>query len=598
MNTSHERTPRTLGLEQRTLAAGLGLVLSLGLFGCQAESEPEVSGKKSSSKGNVEEVGSNYVVGLEMKGYIDPVYGSRTQNRCAVDVVGSMRQIPYNPTGSRYDSKAGQQLPPEDATLHTFENWNNHIQGVTRIAGFDDNRWLAVSRAHDMDRAGIFLVHMADMAGSDGTRMLPPGVDFASSAPERASQFYYPIYGTRHPGGMSSAGTFVAVAVEGEDSAWIEFYDFSRGTGSEAALGSFTLGNSDEVPTPSTAISGVALTRLSNEHYLLFVLGKDTSEDGWFYMSDSTELDENTEWEFVDYVDKSDSTGSFGRYQNAQFITECDSGDVYMLLSGNDTMKFDASSYDFSFIDEGQNETLLFKLSTTTETIPETPRLQHSAVHLEWMLGGRFSVGNAFECSMRAAAAPFVDRDGNLILYCHAHKAATHIDVLDAEVVGDSELKWSEFAYDGCTDGNCCNGDQTACGAECCNSTDTCILDGQGAGSCCAAENTCGDSCCGAADSCVDGACCTEDKTCGTACCGAEEACKDPSQSLCCGAFSTLCGSGCCDTNEDCVDGACVVPAPPVFESSCPSNPDLACSTVSDCGPRFSFCNGCCQVLR
>jgi hypothetical protein len=250
-----------------------------------------------------------------------------------------------------------------------------------------------------------------------------------------------------------------------------------------------------------------------------------------------------------------------------------------------------------TFVDPGVNETLLFKLSTTLEVIPETPRLQHNAIHLEWMLGGRYSVGDHFECSMRAAAAPFVDRDGNIILYCHAHKAATQFDPQHLELLVSPFLKFAEFAYDDCNDGTCCSEGETACGSECCGSTDSCILDGAGVGSCCAAENTCEGACCGDGIACLEGTCCAEDKACGSACCGAEEDCKDPSQSLCCGALSTLCGSGCCDTNEECVDGACVIPTP-VIESSCPANPDLACSTAADCGPRVAFCDGCCRVLR
>jgi hypothetical protein len=540
------------------------------------------------------QIDSAYVVGLEMKGYIDPVYGSNDQNRCAVDVMRAFSQLPWLPRGIRYWSKGGRQLPPVDATLHTFGAWNNHIQGVGRLAGFDDNRWLVVSRAHDLDRAGVFLAHMGDLDGADGTRLLLPGKGYTDPPPaQRTTEYYFPIQGAHHPGGLSAFGSYVAVAVESPNSAWITIYDFRNGVNTNPVVSQFTLGQSGEVPRPPNSISGVALTRLSNHKYLMFVLGKDTHENGWFYLSDTTNITPDTGWTFVDYVDKRDSSQSFGRFQNAQFITECDTGDVFLLMSGNDRMKMGGSTQ--GLVDPGVNETVLFRLSTSTETIPETPRLVHSAVHLEWELGGQFSEGDSFECSMRAAAAPFIDKNGNVLLYCHTHKANTNW-------VGDpdSKLKWGEFSYDDCDDGQCCGGGQTSCGASCCGASESCVETGPAAGSCCAAQDSCGDACCGATDSCVDGACCSQAQTCGDRCCAAGTLCKDARRGLCCGTFEQACGNTCCGLDQVCQDGACRAPPPPPPRDpgSCPSQPGLSCSTLADCPLGFDYCNGCCQQVR
>jgi hypothetical protein len=67
---------------------------------------------------------------------------------------------------------------------------------------------------------------------------------------------------------------------------FVEFYDFSSPGTSNALVQRFTLnGGLGEPVAPARALSGAALVKLEDGRYLLFVLGKDTDRNGWFYVS-------------------------------------------------------------------------------------------------------------------------------------------------------------------------------------------------------------------------------------------------------------------------------------------------------------------------
>ncbi len=350
-----------------------------------------------------------------------------------------------------------------------------------------------------------------------------------------------------------------------------------------ANLGNYYLGSLGESPSITKSITGVAVTRLSrainNGRYLFFVLGKDTAKNGWFYISDTDTLSRNTKLQFADYVDNNDTSpaGAFREYQNVNLITECGTGDIYLLGTGNPGYAGSAGS--------GDNFADLFRLSASG-----------AAVRLEQMGRRSFQEGGSDACTFRAGATAYVDKDGRLLLYCHTHHANT--DILCS---ADSKLKWTEYAYDGCPnadDGTCCPSGTKSCGdGNCCGSSEQCMAEGSQAGTCCASTKVCGSSCCGATDRCISNSCCPSAKQCGSACCASGTACKDASRSMCCGEFDTLCGNTCCGPSEECVSGKCQTPPPPPPGTDCGSVP--ACSTAADCPPAFAFCrNGCCGQLR
>jgi hypothetical protein len=275
---------------------------------------------------------------------------------------------------------------------------------------------VAVTRAHDVDRAGLFLVNLGDLGGTDGTKL---GSATNSPGSVRASKYYYPIYGVKHPGGLQAVGKYVAVAVEAPSApSFIQFYNFSTPGSTTAELQRFYMyGDQDENPTPDRAIGGVGITRLADSRYLIAVLGKDDNNRVWFYVSDTTSITASTVWRFLDYVAPVHAAA-----QNVQLITECGTGDIYLLATGN--FAYPVPGYEVN------NDARLYRLSHSGfEVSLNSPQIR------------QFDSGSGDYCNFRAGVSPYVDPYGNLILNCHTMKANT-------DVFGDpdSKLKMGEFS--------------------------------------------------------------------------------------------------------------------------------------------------------
>jgi hypothetical protein len=365
---------------------------------------------------------------LEIRGFLTRTFGNARANRCAVDVPGAFRRLPGSPTGKvRYRSMGGRALPPYNARLAEFGDWDAHVQSIVRLSlPWEDNLWAAVSRATpgNTGGGGVFLVHLADGHGADGTRWVLPGDDFTGEPPAgRETALYYPISGTAHPGGMQAVGEFLVVASEGPEGE-PPLVDILQRTPSDVAYSEvqrFTLyGDLGEPVAPSRFITAAALSRLSVGRYLLFVLGKDEDQQGWFYVSDQTSLTADTTWTFLDHVEMP------WFYQNVALVTECDTREIYLIATNN--VDYDGSA------NSGVEYADLMHFGWDAAS---------SQVDLSLTDLRAFAAGGAGYCTFRAAATPFVDKDGNLLLYCHAYKANT-----DLFGNPDSKLKLVEYAAD------------------------------------------------------------------------------------------------------------------------------------------------------
>jgi hypothetical protein len=487
----------------------------------------------------------NLLTGAELRGR-SRTFNSDDGNRCADDVEAAFTALPNSPSGKiRYRSRGGATLPPDNAKLEPFGSFEYHVQSITRFApGLDgDARWLAVSRSHKHNRAGFLLVNLNDAAGVDGSTLLEPGKSYPSDPVPtgRETQFYYPIKDTGHPGGMFAFGKYLAVASESETRpSWVDIYDFSEGPGSGIHLQRVMVTSQGRDFEVARVIGGVAVNPLSDGRFLMFVLGQDKKKEGWFYISDSDRLTTETEWTAISRVGDS----NWDEYQNVSMVSECNTGNLYVIATGN-------ASYASDLL-PGSNVADLFLVSGSDESVNMTKRVSRVMA----------DVSDGF-CTFRAGANAYVDADGKLAMYCHAHHANT--DIIDGP---DSKLKMVEFASSGCLE----------------------------------AQTACGDTCCSEGSSCVDGSCCPVANSCGSSCCGAGSECRDPSLGLCCDALSIQCGGACCTFGDECIDGACVPPPPPPPPPPAPEEGTCApfeeCSTAADC-PGGQFCQGgCCFVLR
>src|SRR4051812_38788429 len=144
---------------------------------------------------------------FEMKGHATTTFGYSLANRCAVSVRSGFDQIPAAPTGKiRYRSMGGKVLPPSNAKLAEFDDWDSHVQSMARISlPWSDNQWAAVTRANPgvSGGAGLFLIALGDVRGADGPRWVNAGKNSPGEPPaDRRTFLYYPIAGTDHPGGL------------------------------------------------------------------------------------------------------------------------------------------------------------------------------------------------------------------------------------------------------------------------------------------------------------------------------------------------------------------------------------------------------------
>jgi hypothetical protein len=363
---------------------------------------------------------------LRLEGYVSWDFGQALTTRCVEDVWSAFWNLPGAPTGKvRYRSMGGRRLPPFNARLAEFRGWEPHVQSVARLSlPWQDNRFAVVSRSNPghPGGAGVFLVYLGGVQGWDGTRWGWPGDNWTGDPPvERSTYLYYPIADTDHPGGMQAAGEFLVVASEGAEgyAPFVDFFQLRRvvDEATYEPLQRFTLyGDLGEPVAPSRFITAAALTALHDGRYLLFVLGKDEERQGWFYLSDRAGLSADTSWSFLGHV----VVQSW--YQNVSLVTECGSGTLYLV--GTDNVDFDGGA------NSGTEYADLMQVTWDGERV-DVPLID----------GRTFAAGGGGYCTFRAAANVFVDRDGQLALYCHAYKANT-----DLFGEPDSKLKLAEYA--------------------------------------------------------------------------------------------------------------------------------------------------------
>ncbi len=363
---------------------------------------------------------------FEMEGDDTSPFGGELASRCAVDVRGGFEQLPAAPTGKiRYRSMGGSRLPPDNARLDDFGDWDSHIQGFSRLAlPWSDNRWAAVTRANpgSTGGAGLFIIGLGGVRGADGTRWVNPGDNFTGDPPSnRRTYLYYPIADTDHPGGIQASGGFIVIAAEGLSGQppFVNIYQRTPDDVTFSPLQRFTLlGDLGEPVAPTRAITAAALTRLADGRFLLFVLGKDEDQQGWFYVSDQPELTAATSWGFLGHV------AVPWLYQNVTLVTECGTRDIYLVGTGNADFAGPAG--------DGTDYMDLMQVTWDAGAgLVDVPLLSIRAI----------DNGSGAYCTFRAAATAFVDRNGVLSLHCHAHHSNTNVFGQP-----DSKLKLVEYA--------------------------------------------------------------------------------------------------------------------------------------------------------
>jgi hypothetical protein len=327
---------------------------------------------------------------------LEPVHGdpacdeaANDCNRCVTNVPAAFARIASTPSARlRYRAHGGELLPPFQGRLADFGSQRAHVQGVGRSGD-----WLALTRSTPgvVGGAGLFLVALA----------------------ERETRFYYPIADVDHPGGLSTLGRYAFVAADCDDerrcgrATFIDIFDLARPGSRRALVQRVRLGAQGE-PGRIRTITSVAVTRLQTGPLLMFVQGKDSRHEGWFYQSERADMP----WTYRGYWAR--ALGKGDEYQNTSLVTECGSGDVYLIGTGNGELN--VASVILA-------DTLGHAPGVDTMSLLKLSQSAGGALGMEWQATRRFDPGGDGFCTFRAAANVHVTRANELMLYCSTRKA-------------------------------------------------------------------------------------------------------------------------------------------------------------------------------
>lgn len=401
-------------------------------------------GEQEAQAASAEVVATPQLSAVEPSGdwYCD--YGAADCNSCVNDVPRAFGAISAKATSQiRYKSAGGQTLLPFDEKLAVFKDNDTHVQSIVRLSGvgadLDPNGkgpWFALSRANpgSVGGSGIFIVQLTDFATRGGFALEASARGEPNK--ERRTRAYYPVEGLDHAGGMQAIGRFVVSGSSCDtpekcgQNGYAHVWNFADPTSPNAWVSAVRVGDQGE-PGRTGAVTSAAMTKLASGQFLLFVQGKDTVHEGWFYLGDGGSLAEVASWRYAGYATL--PPGGANEFQNTQLITECGSGDIYMVGSGN--ADYDGSADDVLQtvfkVTPGNNHMSLLKLDASDSSF--------AAVNLVDIR--QFSPGDGDYCTFRAGASVHVTPDNRLAVYCTTRKANT-----DLGGDPDSKLKMEEYA--------------------------------------------------------------------------------------------------------------------------------------------------------
>ena len=368
-------------------------------------------------------------------------YGDAACNRCVEDVPGQVRALESfsdawndQPLTGRFrvEMQVGERLGAYDPIVGI--NRSRHIQGLARVPGVGDEDWLVLTRATGSSDgwAGFITMRLEDFDGRGGRAFFhsPDIHPYDAPAPaERSFRRFVQMPGTNHASGIQMLGRTLVVGAACEDGApgcpvvpggkaWVELWDLADPV-------------NPSMPTrfaapPESSGHYAAATRLRNGSTLVLLNAQDA---GWFdlFVAPEATLGAETEWVYLggadfgdldpEWHDGDDRLIDNHAYQNASLVTECGSGDLYLVTlrqvgdGGVDTW-------------DNWNELELFRLDLRVR--PDQLFTRRGAVTsrdpFEGDIALSYEEGFDFReqsgCLMRGGSSVHVTPDGRMVLYC------------------------------------------------------------------------------------------------------------------------------------------------------------------------------------
>lgn len=322
-------------------------------------------------------------------------YGSRDCNRCAYDVVNSVNKL------STYGEPLGFHIGahPEPSFNPFTKDFHGHFQGVQRVSTTSGD-YLVVSQ-DDMkstsgDWSGLGIVRLTSRDG-DGYRWrsnrLLKNLDFEYTAPPDPDMIVTTVWITNehdHPGGFQILGDYLAVGTDH----LVHLYDLAN---PEAPIDMGVV-----LDRPGFSSSTTSLAKLADGHYLLVVSNSDAEQLDFYFSSQPNSI---SEFIFYDSFHKDEVLGGdWHAYQNMNLVTECGTGDVYLIGTYN-------GGWFKTYWGEDRAVVYSIQKSLSGEIILEEQLSKH--LHCAYR-------GEA-DCNFDAAAGIYVDPSGQIILYSTEH---------------------------------------------------------------------------------------------------------------------------------------------------------------------------------
>lgn len=266
-------------------------------------------------------------------------------------------------------------------------------------AGFEVVRMNAHDGPYDLGSAGVTPTSDFPGAPKCGDHIVnyfqfpePPDMDF----PEEMT----------HAGGLQVNGRYVAVPFEDpDDGDTAGFMTVDLDDPTAPAQGPI-VSREDGVLEDA---GNVALTKTNDEHFMVMVFGNDSSEVEVFVSAGTSMPTVASDWDSMDAFPCPFGPVVFGdclapAYQNVQFVTDC-SGLLYVVATHKD-----GSGDDWADLWK-----VTFEDAMTYEPTFELIEPQRN------MICSSSNTANERFCDFDAGAGPYVDPDGELILYGVEH---------------------------------------------------------------------------------------------------------------------------------------------------------------------------------
>ena len=273
-------------------------------------------------------------------------WGSADCNPCVKDVRAKLRGLQNNYQAAGRIRFDGYAYPTRDYLLHRLSDGHfEHIQSIARIAGLGNDEYLVFTHSTcsgQRDKNGSLAVVRLGAQQTSGGGPLRGMPDGDGSDQRTANRTVARTYsGNNHPGGIAVLGHFVYVAQwcqpEGNPGDWCQRSSArDRGTGFSVYDVSQVHRNSKINANPpkhlhyrhvwadswigKQSTASVAAVQLSTGRYLV-ALGRSGGEEYGFYTAPTPS------GRFV--FENSSRIDYWG--QNANIVTECGTGDLYLL---------------------------------------------------------------------------------------------------------------------------------------------------------------------------------------------------------------------------------------------------------------------------